>query len=219
MENTQYYEHTCLCGCGGQIEIKKWHKYKVIPKYLMNHWKPNLGKQHSEEHKQKLSEIGKNRKFTEERNKKISESLKGHVVLDSVRQKISDSEKGKIISEKQKQLLREKFSGKNNPMYGKGGELSPNWNNGSSFEPYGIEFNKKFKQSIYERDNYTCQCPDCEHKTDILDCHHIDYDKTNNVSENVITLCRSCHSKTNGKNNREFWMNYYQNIMEIKRNV
>ncbi len=45
-----------------------------------------------------------------------------------------------------------------------------------------------------------------------LDVHHIDYDKTNNNIENLIILCGSCHTKTNGKNNREYWTNYYKKL-------
>ena len=33
----QYYSHLCACGCGGQIEIKKTHKYDGIPKYVNGH--------------------------------------------------------------------------------------------------------------------------------------------------------------------------------------
>ena|SRR3972149_5782714 len=40
--NTQHCPHTCKCGCGGQIEIKIWHKYDGIPKYIKGHNKPNL---------------------------------------------------------------------------------------------------------------------------------------------------------------------------------
>jgi len=82
-----------------------------------------------------------------------------------------------------------------------------------SFEIYPPEFNKGFKQQILERDNYTCQDPNCEHKSNTLDAHHIDYDKKNNIPENVITLCRSCHMKTNGKNKRQYFTEFYQNIM------
>lgn len=39
---TQYYSHLCACGCGDQIEIKKWHKYDGIPKYVHGHNKSNL---------------------------------------------------------------------------------------------------------------------------------------------------------------------------------
>ena len=37
--------------------------------------------------------------------------------------------------------------------------------------------------------------------------NHIDYDKKNCNSDNLITLCRSCHRKTNF--NRENWIKYF----------
>ncbi len=33
----QYYSHLCTCGCGGKIEIKKWHKWEGIPHYISGH--------------------------------------------------------------------------------------------------------------------------------------------------------------------------------------
>ena len=90
------------------------------------------------------------------------------------------------------------------------GELSPTWDGGKSFEPYSPEFNKPLKQSILERDNYTCQYPDCNHSSERLIVHHIDYNKKNSNPENLIILCNSCHSKTNGKNNRQYWTEFYQ---------
>jgi mannose-6-phosphate isomerase-like protein (cupin superfamily) len=65
---------------------------------------------------------------------------------------------------------------------------------------YGFGFNKALKNRIKERDNYTCIM--CESK-DKLEVHHIDYDKTNNNENNLITLCEKCHNITNF--NREFW--------------
>ena len=105
--------------------------------------------------------------------------------------------------------------GENNPMYDvhNFGELAPNWVDGKSFEPYSPEFNKEKKQQVLERDNYECQNPNCEHLSEGLDVHHIDYNKKNSNLENLTTLCDSCHTKTNGKNNRQYWTNYYQSIM------
>ena len=37
-----------------------------------------------------------------------------------------------------------------------------------------------------------------------------DYDKNNNKPENLISLCCSCHSKTNVK--REYWIKYFQSV-------
>ena len=123
------------------------------------------------------------------------------------------------------------FGGENNGMYGKRhteesinkikearkkqiGEKSPNWNNGSSILLYLSEFNKELKQFILERDNYTCQCFDCEHTSIKLHIHHIDYDKQNNNQSNLITLCAKCHGKTNGKNKRQ----YYYRILSKHNN-
>jgi len=43
-----------------------------------------------------------------------------------------------------------------------------------------------------------------------LSVHHIDYNKYNLNPDNLITLCVSCHSKTN--HNREKWINHFKNI-------
>ncbi len=170
----------------------------------------------------------------------ISKSKIGKNPTEETKQKMREKGKvrkppmlGKNHSEKSKEKIREALQGENNPFYGKkhteetrqlmkknhvnfSGENNPNWQGGSSFEPYGIEFNKEKKQQVLERDNYTCQCPDCENISIKLDIHHIDYDKNNNISENLITLCAICHTKTNGKNKRQYWTEFYQNIIKNK---
>ena len=57
-----------------------------------------------------------------------------------------------------------------------------------------------------------CQTPNCMN-IENLHVHHIDYDKINNDPNNLVALCNSCHAKTNGKNKREFYTNYYQEIL------
>src|SRR4030067_2945389 len=52
-------KYICLCGCGGQIEIKKWHKYYGIPQYIKGHGK---GSYKHGETKGKLYGIWKNMK-------------------------------------------------------------------------------------------------------------------------------------------------------------
>lgn len=62
-------------------------------------------------------------------------------------------------------------------------------------------FTLSIKGSIRERDNYSCvvcKMPESEHKIK-LHVHHIDYNKTNNKSKNLITVCRFCHGKIHGK--------------------
>lgn len=38
--------------------------------------------------------------------------------------------------------------------------------------------------------------------------HHIDYNKMNSSIANLVSLCHSCHSKTNF--NRERWLDYFK---------
>ena len=138
-----------------------------------------------------LSEEG--RKLTEEHKNKIGEGNKGHFHTEETKSKIKEARKNQIIG---------------------CGALAPNWNNGSSFEPYSPEFNKEKKQQVLERDNYTCQNPNCDGNHKKLHIHHIDYDKKNNNSENLITLCHSCHTKTNGKKSRNYWTKFYQGVLK-----
>ena len=89
------------------------------------------------------------------------------------------------------------------------GEKNHFWQGGKSFEPYSVDWTETLKRSIRERDKYTCQL--CgEPQGDIAHCiHHIDYNKLNSNTDNLITLCRSCHQKTNF--NREYWKKYFKN--------
>src|SRR3989304_5916908 len=81
----QYYGHSCLCGCGGQIEVRKTHKYAGIPLYLSGHFFKN--KKQAESQKKKNAEahkgnIGWNKGLTKETSesvKRISESKIGHI--------------------------------------------------------------------------------------------------------------------------------------------
>ena len=96
--------------------------------------------------------------------------------------------------------------------FGKGrrmdGEHHYNWQGGKSFESYGMEFNKELKKLIKIRDEFICQeCGKNEYQIH-HHIHHIDYDKKNNNQSNLITLCRSCHIKTNFKRND--WKFYFQ---------
>jgi hypothetical protein len=155
-----------------------------------------LGKKHSKETKKKMSE-SKKRMFIGDNN-----PFYGKHHSEESRNKISKSRKGLT-------------KGENNPMYGKTGELCPSWKGGISFENYPKEFNDLLKESIRQRDNYTCQ--ECnltqEQLVYTLHIHHIDYNKRNNLPSNLITLCNSCHSQTNF--GRDDWTNYYtQKVMK-----
>jgi hypothetical protein len=102
------------------------------------------------------------------------------------------------------------------------GENNPNWKGGISGEPlYNRDWDKELKEKIRQRDNYQCQeCFIVQSKLKRkLHIHHIDYDKENCDPNNLISLCHSCHVKTNNKN-REKWTEHFKlKIFEKINNI
>lgn len=87
------------------------------------------------------------------------------------------------------------------------GKRHINWCGGISNKPYPVDWTNTLRISIRERDMYTCQiCGELQGDT-ALSIHHIDYNKENCNIDNLISLCRSCHNKTN--HNREYWIKYF----------
>lgn len=93
------------------------------------------------------------------------------------------------------------------------GEKHIYWKGGITYKDYPKEF-WKIREEIRERDNHICQeCKWTEEQLgEALSVHHIDFNKQNNNPNNLISLCRSCHAKT--YNNKEDWINYYQNKIQ-----
>ena len=116
---------------------------------------------------------------------------------------------GKKASEETTKLMSDSHKGNKNP----------NWQDGKSFELYGVEFNNKKRNKIKKRDNFTCQlCGDkilekrrikINPTKNWLTVHHIDYNKKNSEDDNLVTLCNLCNISVNTK--REEWTKYFQN--------
>ena len=92
------------------------------------------------------------------------------------------------------------------------GENNPNWNGGTSFEPYCRLFNKSFKKEC--RDLWGNICGVCGQGPNgkELHVHHIHYDKAagcNGRALECIPLCQPHNAKANG--NREWWIAYFEN--------
>ena len=145
---------------------------------------PFYGKKHTEETKKKLSELNKGRKI-----KPFS---------DEHKRKIGDANRGRVYSEEYLKSIR--------------GENSQCWKGGKSFETYPQEWTDDLKESIRKRDGYVCQLCGL-HQDEMngfikkLHVHHIDYNKDNCDPKNLVTLCVSCHVKTNY--NREQWLKHF----------
>ena len=161
-------------------------------KKLKGHGKPERCKScnarrqwESEEHRRQVSKKAKKRMRTPEGRRQASEQAKKQWESEEFQRERSGGAKKQWEPGGSLDHLR--------------GSKSPSWRGGTSFEPYGPEFSEKLKKSIRERDGNTCAiCGEPGNQV-----HHIDYDKRNNSSDNLITLCVSCHSKTGGR--RKYW--------------
>lgn len=101
------------------------------------------------------------------------------------------------------------------------GPNNPNWNNGSSFEPYCEKFNKYFRQRVraYFGDVcFICGLPAEEHFAKnthmLLTVHHVHYDRgvcCNGNPEIFVPLCYYHNIKCNS--NREWWVSWFESIL------
>lgn len=183
--------------------------------------KINLGKKHSKEwkenHGKKIKELWKTSKYRE----KIIFSIKGkkkppftdqHIKNMSISRKgihsspKTEFKKGFKHTQEFKENLSKRITGENNW----------NWQGGISRCKHDKFFNNKFKRLIRKRDNQICMlCGVHREKLKrALDVHHVNYDKLFTVPQNCISLCLSCHSKTN--KNRKYWINFFQDLLTEK---
>ena len=183
-----------------------------------NNW--HYGKHHSEEIKRKMSITRKKIKLTDKWKKKISEAKKGKKLSEEHKKKVSEALKrqwaegkrkaktGYRHTEKWKERMRGRIpwnKGKKCPQMSM--ERNGSWRGGISYEPYSTDWTETLRRSIRERDHYICQLCKKQQGEKAFAVHHIDYNKKNNNPDNLITLCESCHGKTNF--NRDYWTNYF----------
>ncbi len=166
----------------------------------------------TEKHKRKIRESQtlrwKNPEYKKNQLKRMKDSgcyfKKGHKI------NLGRKTKGWKWSEESKNNFS-KLKKENPTNVFKKGKENPNWAGGKSFEPYGLEFNEDLKEVIRNRDRRKCfMCKIIELECgELLSVHHIDYNKKNNDPQNLISLCRKCHFRTN--KNRKHWINYFKN--------
>lgn len=84
------------------------------------------------------------------------------------------------------------------------GDKNPAWIDGNRIRKYSKEY-YQIRDFVINRDNNACSV--CK-STGELSVHHIDYNKLNNSEGNLITLCKSCHAKTNW--HRNIWKRMFE---------
>lgn len=211
----QTTEHKNKIGEANKVSVKRYYDNGGIP------W--NRGKKYSPEESIKVSRnLGKyaqkaaipwNKGFTKEtdkRVKKISESQKGKSSplrgiprSEETKRKIGLANKGRKCSDETRKKMSERL--KKNPLnywLGKkrpdmSGKNHSNWAGGISQEPYGRGWTDILKESIRLRDNYKCQICGIsqEEYNSTLIIHHLNGIKTDLNPDNLLALCRSCHTK------------------------
>ena len=196
--------------------------------------KTHKGFRHTNKVKELIGKKGKgripwNKGLTKETDKRVAEySKKIEVPFSGGRkEKISIARK-KYFKEHPEAVLemRKKLRGKipwNKDLTVKddnrilAGSKSPSWENGKSFEPYGVEFNNGLKKEIRERDSYQCQlCGKFQQELRRkLDIHHINYNKKDSRKRNLIGLDEHCHKRT--RINRDKWQFLFETLQEIRQ--
>jgi len=147
------------------------------------------------------------RKRSEKRNKTlklhpelIAKPWLGKNLPEDVKTKISKKKKflyrtGKLKHPRLGVKLSEEI--KDKICISKGGD--PALRRLSDRHKYSTEFKKK-RKFIKLRDGNRCYL--CKKKKVKLTVHHIDRNKNNNLSSNLVTLCRSCHGKVTGNSSK-----------------
>lgn len=175
------------------------------------------GHHHTEETKARVSQVLKGRPNL---------ALKGKPKSIEHRMKISDALTGKsygsIPEETKRKIsanvsialkkLWEDSTYRDRLTRTRQGKRNSNWKGGITPKRYPSAF-WQLRETIRIRDDKTCQlCGALESEFNrALDVNHIDHDKSNLSPMNLITLCRSCNSKINGREKV-----YYQLLLEAR---
>lgn len=151
---------------------------------------------------QRIAKRGKKIKpHTEEHKRKIGIANRGRIFSEQARINMGNSRIGKKHSAETRRKLSELHKG----------EKCIFWMGGISYFPYSNDWTETLKRSIRERDNYICKVCDEQQLFKNMPVHHIDYNKLNCNPDNLITLCRHCHSRTNY--NRKDWIKYFKYLL------
>lgn len=147
------------------------------------------------ETRMKMSASLKGRAFSEEHKLKISIALKGTKHSVEFGEKVRRRRLGTTMSFETKKKISEGVRGKNV------GPKSYLWRGGITPENKRLRRTQEYKlwrESVFERDDYTCQM--CDVRGGRLNADHIkpfaEFPELRTILENGRTLCEPCHRTT-----------------------
>ena len=101
------------------------------------------------------------------------------------------------------------LSGEQNGMYGKKGELNPNWKGGITPERQALYCSEEWSKIInliWKRDKGICQRCKCKKDKEPFHIHHIvsfEVIELRLILKNLVLLCKSCHDFIHSNENYE----------------
>ncbi len=188
----------CLCGCNEIVyngnKFIRGHQTRIIENRIKN----------SQSHKGKKHNINTIIKMRIQRAKRPPPVQKGT--------KFTAEHKANIRSKKIGVNPWQYFKDINATIKKMSGKNSHMWKGGIAFLPYCHKFNNNLKESVRERDGYTCQLCGIIQNGRKHSIHHIHYDKENCYPD-LITLCNSCNGRVN-RNRQHFESLFMNNLNE-----
>lgn len=181
--------------------MKRGHRYTHTPEHREHIRLALLGRSMSPETCEKIRQARLGYKPSAEALAHMSQAQKGRKHSPESIEKTRQAHLGKPLSPETRAKISKARMGQ------RAGERSHLWRGGTADERHSIGFTATLKRQIRERDGFTCLVCGAEENGKTHSVHHIDYDKTNHDPRNLVTICVSCHSKTNLQ--REAWANYF----------
>ena len=194
---------------------KKWQDPEYVEKVLKGH------DEHWTEERRKEKSIATIERFEDPKEReKTSLGVKKYIKDNNISYKGENNPSyGRTLSKEHRAILLETLTGRE-----VSGETRiklsctaqnitrDEWTHFISCDPYCQIWTEEFKEMIKERDNHTCQNPDCWKTSKRICGHHIDYNKKNCNPWNIITICLSCNTRAN--TDRDYWQKFYEDIMK-----
>jgi len=190
-KDLKYYpDRVCACGCGGKIKVYPHHKYTGIPRYILYHYIPNELATKSNKGRPAWNRLPRELRFCKNCDTSFEVSIHSTQKYCTVKCGRKCQKRNKHCEET-KQKIRS--------------SLIAYWKTIGISGGYSREFNAELRIFVRERDGNTCQLCGKTKKEEgrNLCVHHIDYNKQNSNSRNLVALCTRCHVKVNY--NRASW--------------